>query len=593
MMNIIQQFKQAMTHRLGRDTPQVVHGDGQIHTFMVRGKEWHYVLVVKKQEWEDEIEEYAAGYFGTLAGAGEDYHFATEGADRTIVGARKGLNGKKYNISLDERSETLWNKFIDQSRDELNEQFRTTWEKMAKHSDGQHRKHEEALYLPARDWEGGVFGIVRTFPDFRIIDGSNFSERNFVLLGELSDKPERVVIAHEWSDAEEIRKATGLPVLYVPTFGDAYWLLQDIEDEDRLPKETDVIAVNDPTRRSTAEWEASPDGIEPRDSFCWGEANVDHLRTLKQILNNQFREDDMAFDLLDAPELNYSLETGATIAANAEDISFIVPDFIPNQTLIEMHAPPGEGKTTLTLQALGAVAIGGAFLGSKVEKRPVVVCDYENAPSALKALIERIDGADQLRFLEDPPQLDQPEWVRMKMITSNLGNPVFLIDTLASACTSSDIGSNSDLAPVMRRLLELRNMGATILFLNHTLKRDASKFIGAQVIISQSDHIVSLMPNANGSYRFGTSGKTRYGHFEKTIKFDLDRKLFMPAGNPDQEAINSVLFALDLQSPSSVQQISTVTHVVEKKLRTLLDRYDGHHWKSERGPRNSKTYFPI
>jgi len=94
MMNIIQQFKQAMTHRLGRDTPQVVHGDGQIHTFMVRGKEWHYVLVVKKQEWEDEIEEYAAGYFGTLAGAGEDYHFATEGADRTIVGARKGLNGK-------------------------------------------------------------------------------------------------------------------------------------------------------------------------------------------------------------------------------------------------------------------------------------------------------------------------------------------------------------------------------------------------------------------------------------------------------------------------------------------------------------------
>lgn len=608
MMNSIQQFKQAMAHRLGKDTPQVIHGDGKVHTFMVKGKEWHYILGVKKEKEEDGYEvketEEAAGHFGTLAGAEEDYDFETNGADKI----RLGVYGKSnISYSLRDLAQSMWWKFIGTRRRELSKRVCSGWQKLEVHPDGQHRKLGEALYLPVRTWEGEVLGMVRTFPDFQIIGGSGFSS-TFVLLGEIPKKPERIVIAYEWHDAVEIHKVTGLPVLFAFAFSSACHLASDLtfhyegegEGEEGKaallpPEETKIIVVDDPTRLSTRRWIAYPDGVETRESYqdLMNLAEDSRVMALDQILKNKFDGDDTAFDFLDEPNLGYVLETGADIVASTEDISFLVPDLIPSQTLIEMHATPGEGKTTLALQALGAVASGGVFLGTKAEKRPVVVCDYENSPPALKALIRRIEGADQINFLEDPPQLDQPDWIRLKIIARNLGNPVFLIDTLASACTSCDIGSNADLAPVMRRMLELRNMGATILLLNHTLKRDPSKFIGAQVVISQSDHVVSLTPNSGGSYRLGTSGKTRFGHFEKTIKFDLDRKLFVPAGNPDQEAIDSILFALDLQSPASVQQISAVTHIVEKKLRTLLDRYEGHHWTSDRGSKNSKIYFPA
>jgi len=223
----------------------------------------------------------------------------------------------------------------------------------------------------------------------------------------------------------------------------------------------------------------------------------------------------------------------------------------------------------------------------------VVVCNYENAPSALKALIERIPGADRICFLDNPPQLDGPDWVRLKLIASKHNKPVFLIDTLASSCVNSDIASNADFAPVMNRMLELRNMGSTIILLNHTLKRDASRFIGAQVIISQADHVMSLTQGNKGVYRFGTNDKTRYGHFEITLRFDPDKKLFVLADAPDQSDIDAILSILKSQSPLSIKEISDITRINLKKVRAVLDRYEGHHWTISHGRRNAKLYFPV
>ncbi len=565
----VSQFKEAMAHRLGKEVPSIIPATGDVHTFTAEGKPWYHVLLVEGGE--------AAGYFGTLAGAGEDYEFESDPIDRYL--------GNK----LWERVNNSWWDFKSKRRREYQEWFGTAWQKLAEHRDGCHRVHGEALYRPVRSLDGEIRGMARTFPEFQIIDGSDFNG-GFILLGDnLNAQVERIVIAHKWDEAETIHKATGLPVLFVPNFESACDLTEYISEH--LP-ETEALIVDDPTLLSTSEWKARPDGIEPRD--CGHGPLCRHrLVTVAQITGIESQKDDFDLTPLAAPELNYRLVNGATVAANADEISFIAEGFIPKQSLIEFHAPPGEGKTTLALQALGAVAGGGTFLGSRVEKRPVVVCNYENAPSALKTLIERIEGADKIHFLEDPPQLDQTEWTKLKLIVSKLDKPVILIDTLASACASSDIGSNADFAPVMQKLMELRNMGATVMFLNHTLKRDAHKFIGAQVLMSQSDHVVSLTPDAEDSYRLGTSGKTRYGYFEMAIKFDPERKLFVAADNPDQAAIDSILSALNPESPVGVPQISAKTSIPEKKLRALLDRYEDKLWQTKRGNKNSKLYLRV
>ena len=590
----IQKFKQAMAQVHGKETPPVIHADSRVHTYRVGSKEYYYIALSKKYDNGDEVTAEAAGYFGTLAGAGKTYAYASEYADRVNAGDYKGKDGKWYRIHLIDVIENRWYEFIGKRQEEMAAWFRAAWEKMEKHPDGQQRVREGARYRAVQNSSGEISGMVRVFPDFQIIDGSDFFAA-FVLLGEAEDKPEQIVIAHKWEDAEQINKVTGMPTLFLPDFRKAcdYEIREEAE---QLWPEAKIIIVDNPEGSSTSEWKAHPDGLEPRwgyESAKTGLPSKCRLLKLDHILKGIHPDDDLDLSPLDAPELEFSLESGADSAAKANAVSYVVRDAIPKQTLIELHASPGEGKTTLLLQALGAIATGTDFLGLKTEKCPVVVCNYENAPSALKALIERIHGADRIYFLDNPPQLDQPEWTRLKMVVSNLGMPVILIDTLASSCAGSDIGSNADFAPVMKRLIELRNMGATIILLNHTLKRDPTKFIGAQVIISQSDHVMSLAAESNGIYRFGTSGKTRYGHYEMALRFDQGRKLFVPADDPDQTEIDSIKSAIAERPSLSVQELAASTGIAEKKLRHLLDRHETRHWKSDRGAKNAKLYFPV
>ena len=285
--------------------------------------------------------------------------------------------------------------------------------------------------------------------------------------------------------------------------------------------------------------------------------------------------------------------SGSVLAATAPEISYSIPEFIPDRSLVELHASPGKGKTTLLYQALAACANGKPFMGKPVLQRPCVVLNYENAAPAVKAMIERIDGADRILFLETPPQLDRPEWVKLKLMVQKLVNPLILVDTLASACVCSEIGSNGDFAPIMKRLIELRDLGATVVYLNHTLKQDASRFIGAQVIISQADHVCSLTTNTDGTYRLGTSGKSRYGFFEWHLDFNSESRMFELADDPDQQVVEEVKRLVGVQAGVNFQGVLDAVSVSEKRLRAILGLYDGVHWRSETGSRNARHYHPV
>ena len=300
------------------------------------------------------------------------------------------------------------------------------------------------------------------------------------------------------------------------------------------------------------------------------------------------------------------LLTGADIAAGDYEVSFLVDRLIPESSITLFYAKGGSGKSTLATQIAAAVKIGISFMGLATLQRPVVVVDYENPIAVLKKRIQAVEGADQIQYWigSDIPQLNTAEWVELKSLVMTVTNPLVIIDTLSSSCSSLDIANNKDLAPVMAKIIELRNLGATIVLLHHTPKSDETKYIGASCIYNQCDHILAMYPvRQAGSdqeatdddeqkvYRLGTKDKSRFAHVHLYVEFDDCSGTFTKAADPAQEFIDT-LTRFIMEQPG-ITQTEILSKIGPKnKIRALLKNHDGSAWRSEKGAKNATHYFP-
>lgn len=301
------------------------------------------------------------------------------------------------------------------------------------------------------------------------------------------------------------------------------------------------------------------------------------------------------------------LLTGADIVAGDYEVSFLVDRLIPESSITLFYAKGGSGKSTLATQIAASVKTGIPFLGLTTLQRPVIVVDFENPRAVLKKRIQTVEGADQVHYWigSDLPQLNTAEWVELKSLVVALCNPLVIIDTLSSSCSSLDIANNKDLAPVMARIIELRNMGATIVLLHHTPKSDETKYIGASCIYNQCDHILAMYPvRQAGSdqeatdddeqkvYRLGTKDKSRFDHFHLYVEFDDCSGTFTKAADPAQEFIDALTRFITEQP--GITQTEILSKIGPKnKIRSLLKNNDGVAWRSEKGLKNATHYYPI
>ena len=302
---------------------------------------------------------------------------------------------------------------------------------------------------------------------------------------------------------------------------------------------------------------------------------------------------------------------GRDIAAVNYSVTFLIDKLIPENSITLFYAKGGSGKSTIATQVGAAILSGTPFMGMATLQRPVVIIDYENPLAVLKERINAIDGAQVVNFWHcsaNPPQLNKPEWKELKSLVSTLVNPLIIIDTFSSACSGLDILSNGDFSPVMQRIVELRNCGATIILLHHTPKQDETKYIGASCIYNQSDHVLAMYPVKTPDsqketidednvkiYRLGTKDKTRFGHFAMYIEFDEDKSIFVPATDPDQDVLDRLLKIITENAPVNqttiINQIGAT--VTKNKLKHLLKRNEGRLWNVEKGEHNAKNYRPI
>lgn len=313
-------------------------------------------------------------------------------------------------------------------------------------------------------------------------------------------------------------------------------------------------------------------------------------------------------------DLNVLLPTFEQIAKFDRHIEYTVQGAIPQESITLIPGRGGLGKSWLAQQLGNCIAEGQPFCGLPTKKSLVYFVDYENSLSMLCDRA-RILGPSSMRLWHisndvQPPRFDSPDWILFKSLFPG----VLIIDTLRS-CQLGDENSSKDMAMVMGRFKELRELGFTIILLHHTQKADARIYKGSTAILDLCDHVLGLEKvkdvgsdqvvdddESHLPFRLGTREKTRFEPFAMYLKFDAT-KGFSTAVNPEIEILDQMRqclleFFKTHNAPTQKEFVVLIKKELELakgKATRLINKGDGNRWTSiiDRKKNNQKTYTPV
>ena len=307
------------------------------------------------------------------------------------------------------------------------------------------------------------------------------------------------------------------------------------------------------------------------------------------------------------PDLLSSLLKWNDILSLDVKTEYLLDKLLPKGSITLLFGRGGIGKTSLCLQIARATAEGLPFGELQTIKTPVYYTDFENPLSVLKQRVENIGQSDNLwvwHISNDPlpPRLDSKEWELYKQLPAGL----LIFDTLR-ASHLADENNSQDMAVVIARLKELREIGFTILLLHHTPKGNEGIYKGSTALLDLVDHVLSIesVKDADGEpiefdkdnlYRLGVRIKTRYEPHHVFLKFNPDIKGFEFVKDPDieiMEAINELL--TDKEGLNTNQIYEMVKKELDMKSKgqvlRLLKKGEGIYWNVETRGR-AKIYSP-
>ncbi len=171
---------------------------------------------------------------------------------------------------------------------------------------------------------------------------------------------------------------------------------------------------------------------------------------------------------------------------------YLLDRLIPKQGITLLFGRGGIGKSSLCLQIAHAIGNGIPFDNIQTIKMPVYYIDFENPLTCLKERISNIGLSDNVSIWHisnetPPPRLDSSDWVLYKQLPAGL----LIFDTLR-ASNLSDENDSRQMAVVIARLKELREMGFTILLLHHTPKANENTYKGSTAILDLVDNVIGL-----------------------------------------------------------------------------------------------------
>jgi len=308
-----------------------------------------------------------------------------------------------------------------------------------------------------------------------------------------------------------------------------------------------------------------------------------------------------------------TLMTGTTLQTLQLEAAWAVEKLVPARSITVLHSPGGLGKTWLALALGNAVSRGERFLGLPTKQRPVVYVDFENPLPLLVERTRKLDIRDvlfwHLSASPPPPRLDTSEYALYRRLPAGA---LVIFDTLRAA-HSGDENSSQDMALVMGRLKELRELGFDIFLIHHTGKASERVYKGSTAISDLADHVLKLYRSRRGSLEevqdegepdpdatfVLATGKTRFEQFHLFLSFNPDAGGFQLAEDPHLEGLEALAgyIAGPGQGKNQGEIIDWARETLgggrRRNFVALLNRGEREgHWQTRRGFKGSKLYEP-
>ncbi len=303
------------------------------------------------------------------------------------------------------------------------------------------------------------------------------------------------------------------------------------------------------------------------------------------------------------------LKNGADIEAKVQ--GFLVPEFIPDDTLIVLAGAVGLGKTTATLSWAADITNGRIpVIGGKREPANVLMISNEDSEAQIQRTFIRLGGNLSRLYVEDedsdlPWNLGDPLALEARL--EELKPALVIIDSLTTHVPlKTDMNSHGELAPLLVRLRKMAaRCNCAICVVHHTNKLQTgdpiAKISGTVGISATARHVLLCAVHPEDAARrivaIAKTNLVRYG--APAYKFRLDpfawegavsqtaTDLLLP---PSETTRNPAEVFLRLQlkdGPKAVADLETLADSLRISRPTL------YRTKKQMGVLSSRSGFPA
>jgi predicted ATP-dependent serine protease len=196
-----------------------------------------------------------------------------------------------------------------------------------------------------------------------------------------------------------------------------------------------------------------------------------------------------------ASQTEWNFRPADEILAEAQKLTWFIPNWLAPGNLTLLSATPKTGKSTLLLSLLLSLSCGGKFLGVEVpQKRVAFVCAEEGGP-ILKDRIEKMGGLNEDFLIHLGPKiLNESAGESLRQFVTEEQVDVLALDPLVRLHNRKE--DSSEAAIPVYLLVELaRETGAAIILIHHDRKSGGeygSQIRGSSAIFGAVDLAISM-----------------------------------------------------------------------------------------------------
>ena len=295
------------------------------------------------------------------------------------------------------------------------------------------------------------------------------------------------------------------------------------------------------------------------------------------------------------------------------EVEYLIDLFLVKQTLTMFFAKAGQGKSFLML------ALAMHLLGNGSIKK-CYYFDMDNSKASLKArnLDKVLAETPELKYIHNTSIEVSPKDILDSLDKQTIENPesmiyldyLFIFDSIRDFLGGKDMNSDKDVIPLMKQLKNLRDAGATVIFLHHTSKDgEGTQFKGSSSFNDSVDVSYAL-----SSKRVGNENKLSYTlevakdriSVEESA-FDLDTStMTLTSKKYDMATLSKnetsfiekaqEIVANHSEGINQSQLLESLGKTAQDTTgRKYLKKFSGKYWDSQKvaSKNNALFYFPI